>query len=116
MGVHIYCDSKDILDAKNTTFYLLHESINSIIEEKKIEMSSELNAMLERTDQNIYGPGGIGLVDIADYIKTKKDLLLFADLVKEGIEKEYKRAPFTDEILESLWNFHKELLKYGEKL
>ena len=115
MGVRIYCDSKEILDAKNTIFGSLHESIISIIEDEKLKINSTLEAMLEKMDQRVYGIGAIW-VDIADYLKTKEEVLFFADLVKRGIEKEHKQYPFIPPILDSLWNFHIELLKYREKL
>lgn len=115
MGVRIYCGGKEILDAKNTIFGSLHDSITSIIEEEELRISSNMEAMLEKMDQRIYGTGAVW-ADIANYLKTKEEALFFADLVKRGIEKEHKQYPFIPPMLEDLWNFHQEILKYGEKL
>lgn len=115
MGIHIYCDKKDILDIKNVIFDIIHKSILSIIDKENLQITRNIQDMLENMDQDIYGLGAIW-VDIADFIKTKEELLLFADLVKQAIEREHQERTFIPEALERLWHFHQEILKYGEKL
>ena len=112
MSIHIYCKGIDILHVKNSIFGFLHDGIKFIIESGNLPISKNLEKMLDEMDQNIYGGGAI-CVDVADYLTTKEELLIFADLVKRAIEKEHKEYPFIPEALERLWNFHKELLKYS---
>ncbi len=117
MGINIDCKGKTILKIKNIVFGGLHERICLTIEKEKFSKLLILNKFLERTDQTIYGAGGIGLVDIADYFKTKHDVLLFASLVKEALEEEQKSEyPFSQEAYERLFNFHQELLNYATTL
>ncbi len=116
MAISICCQDKVILRCRNTLFDVLHENILILIEENEIKIPANIENLLERTSQNIYGFGAIG-ADIADYIKTKKDLMVFSYLVKHAIEKykeEYPDVP--QSFRDVLWNFHKELLKYGEEL
>ena len=115
MGVRIRCDKKEILDVRNAIFAFLHERILEIVEEQELELSDNLQDMLEKMDQNIYGRGCV-YVDVADYIKTKRDLEVFTYLVKQGIETDTWVMPAAKGPLERLWTFHAELLKYGEKL
>ena len=87
-----------------------------IIAEENIEVSKQLRELFERTDQKDYGPGGIYGVDIADFIKNKNDLLIFANLVAQSIKDINWTMPQAKEVVEHLWNFYAELLKYAEKL
>ena len=58
----------------------------------------------------------IGL-DIAKYLNTKKEMVLFSHLVKSGIERFEKKFPdLLEEAKKRLWNFHAELVKYAQEL
>ena len=117
MGINIDCQGKTILDIKNIVFEVLHGRVLLIIEREKIKLSYDLEKLLEKTDQNIYGAGGIGLIDIVDYLKTQKDAVFFSQLVKQAIEEEQKSEyPYRQDIYEYLLIFYHELLKYAKTL
>ena len=114
MSVAIDLNEKTVLRVQNQIFALLHETISQLIEEKKIYFPA-LVEFLSRTDQNIYGPGAV-FADIADHIKSKKDVLLFAELVKETIDLKYDSFNKFIGCIDHLHNFHQELLNYAEGL
>lgn len=67
-------------------------------------------------NQHIFGGRAI-YVDITDYLKSKKDGLFFANLVKEAIEKE-QNSPysFREDVEKVLWEFHKAIVDYAQEL
>lgn len=111
MGITIDCAGKEALDLRNITFASFHRAMAK--ECKKNKYPSTILIFLEKTDQDLYGAGGIGLVDIVDFFKTKHDILLFAFLVKQAIEEEQQSEyPFSQEAYERLISFYNELLNY----
>lgn len=86
MAVQIFCGDIDILDTQNGSFGLLHETITDLIEKKGLQISGSFKAFLAQTDQNVYGPGGVG-ADISEFFKTKEEVELLANLVHEAIEE-----------------------------
>ncbi len=116
MAILIWCGDNVILRCKNSILDFLHKEIMSIIEFESIQLPQNIADLLEKMDQDIYGPGGI-TVDVVEYLKNKNELALFLSLLKNGIqqyEKKYPNVP--QDYKDVLWNFHKELLKYGEEL
>lgn len=102
---------KTILDCKNTIIDLLREEIETVITENKIKLNKILTELVERLD---LAGNGIGF-DLANYISTKEDLLIFVDLVRKGIEKYYYRIPnLSQEIKDLLENFYEELVKISK--
>ena len=110
MSVPIKCRGKLILYIKNSFFDLLHTTITEIIEKENLEITSNIEALLKKTDQSDYGPGGI-IADVADYLKSTEDVLFFANLVRRAIEDQESIGH-----LDSIQNFYQELLKYAEEL
>ncbi len=84
MSIVIDCKNKEILRLSNSLFGLLHETILELIEKNNLELTSQMNLLLTKTDQNIYGPGAVS-ADIDKYLKTKKEVLLLAELVKKQL-------------------------------
>ena len=70
--------------------------------------------LLDKMDQDIYDSMVSGL-DIANFINTKEDVLVLAQLIKQAIEKEKKDFSTLPEE-QDLWNFHHTLLKYAQEL
>lgn len=100
---------------QNRSFGWLHRAITEKIEHENLKVSDGITHFLEKTDQDQYGPGGVS-ADIANYLKTKQEIILFAELVKEAMKKEEISFQQIDGALEALDNFHQELLKYAEEL
>lgn len=115
MSIVIDCKNKEILRLSNSLFGLLHETILELIEKNNLELTSQLNLLLTKTDQNIYGPCAVS-ADIDKYLKTKKEVLLLAELVKKTIELKYNNFNQFQGCIESLWNFHNELLNYANTI
>lgn len=116
MSINIMCKDEIILRCRNSLFGVLHEEIESIIERDNLELPLNILRMLEKMDQNIYGEGPIW-VDIADYLKTQRDVGLFVSLVSDAIKKykeDYPTVP--QDYRDVLWGFHDELAQYGKSL
>lgn len=114
MSVNITCKNKVILHIKNVLFDRLYQNIIEILNKHNLKIPNNIEVMIHEMDQDSFGFGLID-VDIADYIKTKSDLLLFADLVKQAAEKESEYS-FSEPARAILFKFHDELIKYGEEL
>ena len=113
MSISIRLQDKIILRCKNSIFSILHETIMKIIEKKKLKLNKLISYVLDELDQNIWGLGMVSL-DISNYLKTKKDVVLFAQLVNESIHSLEKNNVLADFASEALKNFHQELIKYYE--
>lgn len=115
MSVPIECNKKLILYLSNILFGRFHKAILKIAERKNIAETSKIGLLIAETDQDQYGPGNV-IADIADYLKSKQEVLLFAEIVKEAIDETRSSFFETKGALDALINFHQELLKYAEEL
>ena len=116
MSITMRCNEKIILKINTRGFDgVWHELYGMIIEEEEPAFSNKnINKFIGKLEMCANGVG----FDIADYIKIKKDLLLFADIFEEGI-KRYKtgmqgRLPDYFEV--TLNNFVKEIRDYAHSL
>jgi len=116
MGVKFFYKKQLILAISSTGFYDLHKRMVDIIERKPTEWGENIKMFLKRTDQEVYGYGLVSS-DVEEYLKTKKDAIQFAALVKQAIgEEQTSEYPYHAPAYERLMNFHRELLKYAETL
>ena len=115
MTVPILCQGKLILYTQNRLFDILHNAITYYIEKNDVQISHNIQALLEKTDQGVYGAGGV-IADIANYLKTKEEALFFAELVRIAIEKEKEEFARIVTCLQNMQNFHQEILKYAQEL
>ena len=111
MAVIIDWNDKVILRCKNTIIDALREEIENVIRENKIKLNEKLTELMEDLDQAGYGIGS----NLAEYLHTKDDILIFIELTRRGIDKHYHEIPNlpqgTKDLLE---NFYKELIKISE--
>lgn len=114
MSVSITYNNKTVLRVQNGIFACLHKTIVAMIEERQLVVPN-ITKLLEDTDQEIYG-SGVVYADISEYLKSKKDLLRFADLVKQAIEREYDYFNHFEGCIDHLWNFYHELINYVNEL
>lgn len=112
MSVIIDIKNKIVLKLSNSLFGRLHRACNDLIEDSD---NDNIKKLLEDTDQDVYGPGGV-YADIAVYLKRKKEVLKFAELVKKATEMEKSAFSAFENGIKSLDNFHQELLKYAEEI
>jgi hypothetical protein len=111
--VRIECKGKTILHVKNVACEMLYQSILKIVDKSRIFLSEDVHRLIEELDQAGYGIG----CDIADFIKTKNDAIIFASLTREAIDLYKIEIPsVTTEAKERFENFHQELHKYAEEL
>lgn len=104
MSVHLSLEGKLILYVTNSLFYSLHERMIDIVEEENIQLTFDLEKILERLDQETYG-GGCVSTDLSKH--SKEDFQKFADLIARAIKEEHADVPFNDWALEQFLNFHK---------
>lgn len=115
MTVIINCREKQILKIRNALFGFFHDAMMKIVEENELELNSSIQELLHEMDQNVYGGGAI-YADIT-HLKNKNDALVFADLVKQAIEKEQKSEyPFREDVEKLLWDFHQAIVDYAMQL
>jgi len=113
MGVKIDCKTREILDVKNIVFEFIYINMLHYIEEKKIILSIDLQNLIDELDQGGYGIG----CDIADFVNSKKDAKIFAEIVKRAINKyQAEFSSISEERKKRLENFHQELLAHAEEL
>ena len=111
MGITIDWKKKIILSCSNSIIDGLREDIEDIINTNNLQLNKVLTKLVERLGLASYGWG----FDLADYIHTREDFLIFMDLARRGIDKHYHEIPNlpqgTKDLLE---NFYKELIKISE--
>ena len=115
MHPSIYYNNEPILTLSNSLLSIFHGTIMEIIEKENIWFSYRLQFMLSLLDQQVYGPGG-SCADIEEYLKTKKEMLLFAYLVKETIKEKKEIFSQFGTSLQHLEEFHDKLVNYAENL
>lgn len=75
MTVPIMCRGKLILYTQNRLFDILHTSIINDLKDSNITVNQNIQNLLDKTDQGIYGPGGV-IADISDYLIKKRYLII----------------------------------------
>lgn len=115
MAVPIKCNKKIVLYLSNRLFGWLHRALMKIAEENEVDQAGPIADFLEKTDQDLRGPGNV-IADVADYFKTKKDVTFFALLVAQAILREKEYFQKIDGALDAVNSFHQELLNYANEL
>ncbi len=111
MSVIIDIKKKAALRLSNSLFGRLHRACSDLFEDS----DSSIKKLLVDTDQDVFGPGAV-YADIAVYLKRKKEVLTFAELIKKATEMEKNVFCEFENGMQALDNFHQELLKYAEEL
>ena len=91
------------------TFY---KGIEEVIEDDEVVLNKNMEEMI---DQLWQGQFGIDF-DFTEYLKNKEDTMLFASIVKKAIEFLEQKYGIAEDTAERLYNFHRELISYAEKL
>lgn len=115
MSVIVVCDDKIVLKLSNSYFSLFHETIMHIIEKEHLKIDSDLESLLEKLDQNVYGPGGV-FADVAEFLKTKKQVIFFAELIEKAAHIRIENTNPTPGYIEKLKNLHIELVNFAQTL
>lgn len=111
MAVVVNWKQKIILNCSNSNIIDLSEMIKDVVKINKIKLNETLTKFIERFDIAGYGWS----FDLADYIKTKEDLITFIYLIRNGINRYYTEIPDLPQITKDrLENFYKELVKISE--
>jgi len=107
MANTIFKGNQVILRCSNSVMEILHEQLKNIIKAKNIK-NRTIHDTLEKLDQEIQGRG-FAQLDIKDQFKeNKKELDLFANLVKSAIDQAVNEG-LLPLIEERLRIFHKHL-------
>lgn len=72
---------REILYCKNSIISSLNEIMNEIIEEESINFNQQMNDLLFKFDNAVYGCG----FDLAEYFKNRKEAIFFCELVRKTI-------------------------------
>ena len=83
MGVTLYWKDKTILDCANRLYGVLYCQIIRNVENRRLKFNHDLRELLEDLERGCDG----WHIEIADYIYTKEDFLIFLTLVEEAIIK-----------------------------
>ncbi len=110
MANYILKNGEIILRCSKATLEFLHDYILKVI--KKEETPQEIQNFIEQIDQEVYGRGVIYL-EIADIIKSKKNISMLHNLVSKVIFEIQKSEVFSLEnekrIMKNLTNFRDSL-------
>jgi hypothetical protein len=112
MGVMLSWKKNTILDVSGGVFEDLYFiMLLDVIEKNKLILSPNLLELFKYLE---LGLGGSGL-DIANYIKSKEDMIVFIGIIEEAVDifkqNNPKASQYTKDNLE---NFYKELVKVSE--
>jgi hypothetical protein len=110
------CNGKEILNIRTRGFDGVWHELYCMVMEDEEPVSSHpiIEPFIGKLQTSA---NGIGL-DVADYLKTKNDLLFFADIFEEGIKRYKERAGGTlpDYFEIPLNDFVKEIRNYAHSL
>lgn len=115
MSISIDLNNKEVLHVNNMIFSTLHHAIRDAAEENNIDINTNLQKLLEKTDQDVYGAGAV-IADIADYLKIKNEILQLAELIQKAIMREYKFFNSYEGCIKHLQEFHQSLITYANQL
>lgn len=109
----IFWKDKIILDTSGGIISSLCYSVDHIIGEQNLSFNKDITKLLHEW----YVTSGYIGFDVAEYIHTKKDLAIFADLVRRGIDRFYIENPGLPQYtINNLEGFYKELLEIQKTL
>lgn len=107
MGIRIFCNKKEILHSSRSFISQLYLGIEETIYGDE---NYCLNERLENLIDAVWlAQSGIGF-DLANHLKDKADLILFAKIIEKTIENACKEEHFKKHYKEKALNFHKEIL------
>lgn len=110
MAFYFECKKRLILRIRGSTFCGLTDTMISIFEGMN-QKNEAMNDLLENiTCQGILCHGEY--IELSDYLHEKKDVLLFADLVKSALEIEQKgKYPYRQDAYNCMLSYYHELLR-----
>lgn len=115
MSITISLKGQKVLRVKNLIFSVLHDNVDEIAEEDNIALSSNIQTLLEKTDQGIYGAGAI-TADLANYLESRQEALQFAELIQKAIMREYNFFNSYEGCIKHLQEFYQSLITYANQL
>ncbi|KIX85366.1 hypothetical protein J120_00035 [candidate division TM6 bacterium JCVI TM6SC1] len=113
MPLSMDCNGKEILSIKTSVFSSVWHELYDMILNKEEPIYS--HKVIKPFISQLYMCANDAGLDIADYLKTKNDTLLFADLFEEGIRR-YRNeleGMIPDYFEIPLKNFVKEIRDYA---
>lgn len=114
MAVILTINNQPVLRASNSIYSLLHETINQLIEEKKIN-NINIRNLLHTTNQEIYGPGSV-FADLAFFLKTKQDADEFILLIQAFWSIKFETLLRSPGCFSHIQEFQNELIKFSSNL
>lgn len=109
MSRSIYCNSKQILKISTGYYDYLHQAMLQVIDDSRLELKPNIAEFIEMLDY--YD------LDVSEYLKTKEDVLTFAQLIPKAIElKKKSESPFRAAIESFFWICYYELILYANSL
>jgi hypothetical protein len=120
MLMTILCETKEILHIHNVDWDILRAIIRCHISDHNIDIPTSIDQLIRKTNVLLYGPAAISQ-DIAHYLTTRAEVLLFAHLVNVGITMDIaalysKEVPLTADVVQKFTAFHQALLEYAHGL
>lgn len=113
MPVRIRLKEKTVFEGKASTLEFLYNNLIELIENRNMKVENSFQNFLNFLYQACFGVG----LDIADYLKNKKDLILLAQLLKKATNKYFEEFPYLPkDTRHSVLNFYNELVKYIDEL
>lgn len=94
-------------------FERLYHAMNDIVEQEEVETNEEFDHFMEKLDETLFTLGGT-LIDVEKIFTRSKNLELLISLFERAIYM--VRSRVRDYVIEDLWKFYAELIKYKEEL
>ena len=113
MAASIFKNKVEIFRSSVSIFECLYHEMNDVVEQEGVETNEEFDRFMEKLEETSFTLGGT-LIDIQRIFTQSKNLDLLITLVERAIY--VLRSHVREHVIENLWKFHAELIKYQEEL
>ena len=113
MAGSIFKNKVEVFRSSVGVLECLYNEMNDVVEQEEVETNEEFDRFMEKLEETSFTLGGT-LIDIQRIFTQSKNLDLLITLVERAIY--VLRSQVREYVVEKLWKFHAELIKYKEEL
>ena len=113
MAASIFKNDDEIFRCSIGIFDSLYNEMNDIVQQEEVETNKEFDHFMKELDETLFTLGGT-LIDVEEIFTQSKNLDILISLVERVIY--ILRSQVQKYVVEKLWKFHAELIKYQEEL
>lgn len=112
MAGSITINGNDVLEYHSGFFQILYYKMREIIDENNLHLTPQLEEFMK--GMQFSAEGMLPFFEVTDYITKSVELNNLVNILEITIKSISDTTQ--DSTIKALWNFHKKLMEYGDKL